>query len=95
MLDNPHRTRSLIASERLAAEPGGLLGRTAARKLLDPATRQAADEQRHFGDVLTGLIAEDPALTGRIHPARLRALGDPATGTGSAPLLVDHALRGE
>ncbi|MFC0598206.1 3-carboxy-cis,cis-muconate cycloisomerase [Streptomyces palmae] len=89
MLDNLHRTRGLIAAERLAAELSRAIGRTAARDLLDRATRTAAEERRDLTDVL----AKAPALAGRVAPERLRALGDPATGTGCAPLLVDHALR--
>ncbi|WP_326769758.1 3-carboxy-cis,cis-muconate cycloisomerase [Streptomyces sp. NBC_01591] len=89
MLGNLHRTHGLVASERLAAALAGLLGRAEAKELLGRAARRVTGEETSLADVLTA----HPALTGRITPERLRALADPATCTGAAPLLVDQALR--
>ncbi|MFI0924032.1 3-carboxy-cis,cis-muconate cycloisomerase [Streptomyces sp. NPDC021012] len=89
MQENLDLTRGLVASERLAAELSGLLGRPAARRLLDTAARRALTERRHLADVL----ADAPELTGLITPDRLTSLTDPTTATGAAPRLVDHALR--
>ncbi|MEV4431342.1 3-carboxy-cis,cis-muconate cycloisomerase [Streptomyces sp. NPDC049602] len=89
MRENLQRTRGLVASERLAAELAGLLGRAAARRLLDGAAHRALTERRHLADVL----AVAPELADVVTPDRLKSLTDPATATGAAPRLVDHALR--
>ncbi|WP_024758206.1 3-carboxy-cis,cis-muconate cycloisomerase [Streptomyces exfoliatus] len=89
MLDNLHRTRGLVTSERLAAALADILGRAAARALLDRLSRRAAEE----GAELAELLAAAPETAGRISTEELRALADPAGATGAAPLLVDHALR--
>ncbi|MFF0473743.1 3-carboxy-cis,cis-muconate cycloisomerase [Streptomyces sp. NPDC004284] len=89
MRENLHLTQGLVTSERLAAELSALLGRAAARRLLDTAAQRALTEHRRLADVL----AEAPELTDVITPDRLGALTDPSTATGAAPRLVDHALR--
>ncbi|MFB6631091.1 3-carboxy-cis,cis-muconate cycloisomerase [Streptomyces sp. NPDC056362] len=89
MRENLDLTRGLVASERLAAALTGLLGRAAARRVLDEAARRALTERRDLADVLS----EAPELTGRLSPHRLKALTDPSTATGAAPRLVDRALR--
>ncbi|CAM5630468.1 3-carboxy-cis,cis-muconate cycloisomerase [Streptomyces tanashiensis] len=89
MRENLDLTGGLVASERLAAELAGLLGRTDARRLLDTAARRALTEGRRLADVLAGA----PELDGLVTADRLRTLTDPATATGAAPRLVDRALR--
>ncbi|MGW9040844.1 3-carboxy-cis,cis-muconate cycloisomerase, partial [Streptomyces sp. NPDC055721] len=89
MLDNLHRTRGLVTSERLAAALADVLGRAEARALLDRLSRRAAEEDGELAELLVAA----PELIGRITSERLRALADPAGATGAAPLLVDHALR--
>ncbi|MFE5592461.1 3-carboxy-cis,cis-muconate cycloisomerase [Streptomyces sp. NPDC056549] len=89
MRENLDLTRGLVASERLAAELTGLVGRATARRLLDTAARRALSERRDLADVLS----EDPELTGLVTPDHLKTLTDPSTATGAAPRLVDRALR--
>ncbi|ALO12997.1 Adenylosuccinate lyase [Streptomyces venezuelae] len=89
MLENLHRTRGLVTSERLAAALADVLGRDEARALLDRLSRRAAEEDQELAELLVAA----PELIGRITSERLRTLADPAGATGAASLLVDHALR--
>lgn len=93
---HPHRMRAnldatdgLIATEHLAAALTALIGRGEARTLLDRAVRRAVEEDVELEDALRA----DPALAAALTPQRLRHLLDPVTYLGSAPALVDRALR--
>jgi 3-carboxy-cis,cis-muconate cycloisomerase len=88
MLDNLHRTRGLVVSERLAAELGDRLGRGPARRLLSAAADRAATQGLSLADVL----ADTPELKGLITRERLDQLTDPAGYLGAAAQLVDRAL---
>ncbi|WP_329141363.1 3-carboxy-cis,cis-muconate cycloisomerase [Streptomyces sp. NBC_01476] len=88
MLDNLHRTKGLVASERLAAELGARLGRAQARALLDRATRRVVEE----GVTLSAALRSEPGLRDWPPADRLRELTDPAAYVGSAAALVDRAL---
>ncbi|ACU73748.1 fumarate lyase [Catenulispora acidiphila DSM 44928] len=89
MLDNLHRTRGLVVSERLAAEVSGVLGRGPAKQLL----ADAADRVGSLGTSLEDVLADAPELKGLISRDRLRRLTDPADYLGAAEALVDRALR--
>lgn len=88
MLDNLHRTRGLVVSERLAAELSDRLGRGAARHLLSAAADRAGTE----GLSLAAVLAEAPELKGLISREQLDQLTDPAGYLGAAAELVDRAL---
>ncbi|MBO3751638.1 3-carboxy-cis,cis-muconate cycloisomerase [Streptosporangiaceae bacterium NEAU-GS5] len=76
-------TGGLIVSERLVAELTPLIGRAAARRLLDEASREGVP------------LAE--AIAGRtpLEEGRLAEIMDPARYLGLAPALVDRALADE
>lgn len=87
-------TEGLIVSERFTVALGPLLGRARARKLLDVASRKAADEGITLDEALAEeLEEEEPALRELLSRERLRDLTDPTHYTGSAPVLTDRALR--
>ncbi|MGP3951482.1 3-carboxy-cis,cis-muconate cycloisomerase [Streptomyces sp. 7N604] len=88
MRANLDATGGLVISERLAAALTALIGRGEARRLLTDAARRAAEDGLRLADVL----ADDPALKGRIGEERLRDLADPAAYTGSAAALTDRGL---
>jgi len=88
MLDNLHRTRGLVVSERLAAELGDRLGRGPAKQLLSAAAERAGTEGLSMADAL----ADAPELKGLITREQLDQLADPAGYLGAAAELVDCAL---
>jgi 3-carboxy-cis,cis-muconate cycloisomerase len=88
MLDNLHRTRGLVVSERLAAELGAVLGRGPAKQLLTDAADRAAKQ----GLSLEEVLADVPELKELINGDRLHRLTDPADYLGAAAALVDRAL---
>jgi 3-carboxy-cis,cis-muconate cycloisomerase len=88
MLDNLHRTKGLVVSERLAAELAGPLGRGPAKRLLAEAAARAASEDRSLEEVL----ADADELKGLISREELHRLADPSGYLGSAAALVDRAL---
>lgn len=88
MLDNLHRTRGLVVSERLAAELGDRLGRGPAKQLLSAAAERAGTEGLSMADAL----ADAPELKGLITREQLDQLADPAGYLGAAAELVDRAL---
>ncbi|MFI8090129.1 3-carboxy-cis,cis-muconate cycloisomerase [Streptomyces sp. NPDC086080] len=77
-------THGLIVSERLSAELSPVLGRDRAKELLTELARQAYQEGRDFG----GLLSERPELV----DVDIPSLMDPARYTGSAGTLTDRAL---
>ncbi|WP_180218776.1 MULTISPECIES: lyase family protein [Streptomyces] len=89
MRANLRLTEGGIVAERLVAALAPLLGKAAARTLLTRATAAAAEDGRPLAVHLAG-AAE---LAGRIPPAELDPLCDPAGYTGAAAGLVDRELR--
>jgi 3-carboxy-cis,cis-muconate cycloisomerase len=89
MLENLHRTRGLIVSERLAAELAAVIGAGPARHLVTAAADLAATQNLSLVEVLTSA----PELEGRISEDRLRQLTDPTGYPGASAALVDRALR--
>jgi 3-carboxy-cis,cis-muconate cycloisomerase len=82
-------TRGLITAERLAAVFAAAVGRDVAKQAVSRAGRRAAQEDLD----LVAALREEPALAGAFTEERLRELTDPARYLGSAPALVDRALR--
>ncbi|MEU1947398.1 3-carboxy-cis,cis-muconate cycloisomerase [Streptomyces sp. NPDC020125] len=83
MAEHLRLTGGLIVSEQIAAELGEVVGRARAKELLTEASRRVAE----------GGVGLAEALGGALPPERLRELMDPGTYVGSAPALVDRALR--
>ncbi|MFD5536693.1 3-carboxy-cis,cis-muconate cycloisomerase [Streptomyces sp. NPDC127079] len=88
MRHNLDLTGGLVISERIAAVLTGVLGRAAAKQLLDTACAQSA----RGGRPLVELLAQDPRLAGKLTEQQWQELADPHNYTGAAGLLVDRAL---
>lgn len=88
MRANTAATGALMSSERIAAVLAPKLGRAAAKRLLSDAAGTAA----RTGRPLTDVLVEHPRIGPLLGPGELAELLDPATYTGAAASLVDHAL---
>lgn len=89
MRANLAATDGLIVAERLAIALTPLLGKTAARDLLNELTAGAAAGE----GTLAELVARSPRLAGRLPAEELAGLLDPAAYLGVSGLLVDRVLR--
>ena len=78
----------LLVSERVAVALAPILGKAAARELVNRASARAATEGLRLG----ALLEADPITSGKIPAEELRALLDPTRYTGAAGPLVDRAL---
>ncbi|MDX3451639.1 adenylosuccinate lyase family protein [Streptomyces sp. ME02-8801-2C] len=88
MRANTAATGALMSSERIAAVLAPRLGKATAKRLLSESAGTAARTGRPLADVL----AEHPLIGPSLGPGELAELLDPATYTGAAASLVDHAL---
>ncbi|MEO3752013.1 3-carboxy-cis,cis-muconate cycloisomerase [Streptomyces sp. B6B3] len=95
MRKNLDLTGGLVVSERLTAALAPELGRARAGALVTAAARRAAAEGRPLGEALLAeaRLVEEVAVAELLPPRRLKELTDPTTYLGSAPVLVDRALR--
>jgi 3-carboxy-cis,cis-muconate cycloisomerase len=80
MRANIEATRGVIFAERAMMLLGETIGRDAAHKLLEDATRQSIKQQRHLADVL----AEMPEVVRHLDSAILRELEVPERYLGAA-----------
>lgn len=80
MRSNIKATRGVIFAERIMMILGSTLGRDAAHKLLEQATRRCVTEDRRLVDVL----GEMPEVTSLIAPSAIRALDMPEAYLGEA-----------
>ncbi|MGW3355401.1 lyase family protein [Streptomyces bungoensis] len=87
MRANAAATGALMSSERIAAVLTPAFGKAAAKRLLSESAQTAA----HTGRPLADVLAEHPRI-GPVLGRELADLLDPATYTGAAASLVDHAL---
>jgi 3-carboxy-cis,cis-muconate cycloisomerase len=81
-------TRGLIMAEAVQMALGAKIGRQAAHKLLERASKRALAEGRHLKEAL----AAEPEVTAQLTPADLDRLLDPLHYTGVANQLIDRAL---
>ncbi|MFJ1735800.1 lyase family protein [Streptomyces sp. NPDC088254] len=88
MRANAAATGALMSSERIVAVLTPEFGKATAKRLLSESAETAARTGRPLADVL----AEHPLVGPALSPAGLADLLDPATYTGAAASLVDHAL---
>ncbi|WP_414930963.1 lyase family protein [Streptomyces sp. Je 1-369] len=88
MRANTTLTGGLIVSERIAAVLAPLLGKAAARDLLDTASAQAAASGRPLAEVL----GQDPRAAAALSGVGHRDLFDPQAYTGAAAALTERAL---
>nr|WP_314627858.1 3-carboxy-cis,cis-muconate cycloisomerase [uncultured Noviherbaspirillum sp.] len=88
MAANLALTHGLIMGESVMLALGAAIGRMAAHKLVEEASRQAAASGRHLRDVL----AEDAEVSRHLSPDVLDKLLDPANYRGEAGAFVDRVL---
>jgi 3-carboxy-cis,cis-muconate cycloisomerase len=81
-------TRGLIMAEAVQMALGAKIGRQAAHKLLERASKRALAEGRHLKEAL----ADEPEVTAQLTPADLDRLLDPLNYTGVTTQLIDRAL---
>lgn len=89
MRRNLELTGGLVLAERVTTALAPALGRLEAHDVVRHACDQAVASGRPLADVL----AEVPDVTARLDGASIARLLDPAEALGSAPALVDRALR--
>lgn len=88
MLENLEQTQGLIFAEAAKMALAKQIGRDAAHKLIDAASRRVVAEHKHLRIVLTG----DPAVTTHLSAAEIDALFDPLHYTGTAHQFMDRVL---
>lgn len=88
MRRNLDATHGLIFAEAVAMALGNQIGKSAAHKIVEEASRQAAKSGTHLRKVLE----QDKAVTGRLSVAELDRLFAPENYMGSADELVDRVL---
>ncbi|HEY8553039.1 MAG TPA: 3-carboxy-cis,cis-muconate cycloisomerase [Burkholderiales bacterium] len=88
MRANLEQTRGLIMAEAVTMALARTLGRDAAHRLVEAASRRAAAEGRHLRDVL----AADAEAARHLTAADLDRLFDPSSYTGSAEQMVERVL---
>jgi len=89
MCANLDLTGGLLLAEHVTTALTGAIGRGSAHELVERAARAADEDTRPFADVL----GEDPQVREHLGPERVAELLDPTGYLGSAPVLVDRALR--
>jgi 3-carboxy-cis,cis-muconate cycloisomerase len=81
-------THGLIMGEAVSLALGAKIGRMAAHKLVEEASRDAVSSRRHLRAVLGG----QAEVTQQLSPQELDRLFDPANYTGEAGAFVDRVL---
>ncbi len=88
MSTNLGATHGLILAEAAVTRLTAVLGRDAARRIVDTASQRALGERRPLRD----LLAESTEVRTHLSSADLDALFDPARYVGEADALIDRAL---
>jgi len=88
MLENLEQTQGLIFAEAAMMAVAKHIGRGAAHKLIDAASRRAVAESKHLRTVL----GQDPAVTKHLSAAEIDALFDPLCYTSVARRFMDRVL---
>jgi 3-carboxy-cis,cis-muconate cycloisomerase len=88
MRANLDTTHGLIMAEAVSMKLAEKIGKAAAHKLVEDASRKAVRAQRSLKDVLRA----DKAVTGRISSAEIDRLFDPMNYQGVAQLFIDRLL---
>jgi 3-carboxy-cis,cis-muconate cycloisomerase len=88
MTANIAATGGIIFAERAMILLGKALGRDAAHRVLEEATRRSIAQGRHLADVL----AEMPEIMAHLDPAAIRGLEDPEQYLGVAETLRKQLL---
>ncbi|RDJ27873.1 3-carboxy-cis,cis-muconate cycloisomerase [Bosea caraganae] len=88
MRRNLDLTNGLVMAERVSLALAGAIGRGEAHHLLEEASRTCVASGRHLKDVL----ADNPALAGKLAPDELDRLFDPATYRGATDAIIDRIL---
>ena len=88
MQSNFNALHGLTMSEAVSAALASKMGRSAAHDLLRTATKRAADENRHLGEILKEL----PEVTAHLSSNEIDRLMDPRTYLGSAHRFIAKVL---
>ncbi len=88
MRDNLGITRGLLAAEGVALALGRRLGKQAAHRLVEDASRRAIAEERPLREILEAM----PEVRGELDAAALDRLFDPARSTGAASDWITRVL---
>lgn len=88
MRGNLDLTNGLVMAERVSLALASTIGRGEAHHLLEEASKACVTSGRHLKDVL----AENPKLAGKLAPAELDRLFDPATYRGATDAIIDRIL---
>jgi 3-carboxy-cis,cis-muconate cycloisomerase len=88
MRANVHLTRGQIMAEAASMALAAKIGKQAAHKLIEEASRKAMIEKRQLSDTL----AQDPRVTTHIAPAELEKLFEPIGYQGVAQLFIDRQI---
>ena len=88
MRSNLDMTSGQILAEAVMMQLAPHLGRQTSHDLVYAACRKAADSNRPLGAIL----AETPAVTEHLDPARIEAVMDPTKYLGAASQMVDRLL---
>lgn len=88
MRQNLELTHGLVMAERVSLALAASIGRAEAHHLLEEASRDCVASGRH----LKSILAEHPALAGRLGENELDILFDPATYRGASDCIIDRIL---
>jgi 3-carboxy-cis,cis-muconate cycloisomerase len=89
MTANVQMTHGLVLAESVGAALAEFMGRLAAHRIVEQASRKAVAEQRP----LESILAEMPAVTENLSAERLHQLLDSADYLGSAQQMIDRTLQ--
>ena len=88
MRRNLDLTNGLVMAERVSLALAATLGRAEAHHRLEQASRRCVESGRHLREIL----AEDPALAGKLGKSELADLFDPLTYRGASDAIIDRIL---
>jgi 3-carboxy-cis,cis-muconate cycloisomerase len=88
MKENIAATRGVVFAERAMILLGRALGRDAAHRILEEATRLTVEQKKHLADVLAGM----PEVTAHLDAASIRGLEDPEQYLGEAETFRQRLL---
>ncbi|WP_103717249.1 3-carboxy-cis,cis-muconate cycloisomerase [Bosea psychrotolerans] len=88
MRQNLELTNGLVMAERVSLALAATIGRGESHHLLEEASRICIASGRHLKEVL----AESPALAGKLAPGEIDKLFDPTTYRGATDAIIDRIL---
>jgi 3-carboxy-cis,cis-muconate cycloisomerase len=80
--------RGMVFGEALSGFLGTAIGRPAAHAMVEALSRSALAQDRHLAEVALDAVEADDRLRGKVDPAALQALFDPALAAAPAANLA-------